>query len=157
MSSIITPMPPGKASMRRIPNGFKISKKRNNTKAANAYQRLSPLAASNGIQTPTISSTTMREGSSPQAGSRRSAAQTPAKVKTSIKATVNHNNATPDRRNDRRYHTKAASNAPAVPGATGEKPEPNPVPISIGRKGGLSIVLSSFVSHKRGCTPLNCL
>ena len=29
-----------------------------------------------------------------------------------------------------------ASNAPAVPGAKGEKPEPKPVPINTGRKGG---------------------
>ena len=144
MSSIITPHPPGSFSILRIPKGLRISKKRKSTKAARPYHTCPAGAASRLIHTPTISSTTTREGSSPQAGSRRSAAQTPAKVKTSIKATVIHNNATPDRRNDRRYHTKAASNAPAVPGATGEKPEPNPVPISIGRKGGLSIVLSSI-------------
>ena len=32
-----------------------------------------------------------------------------------------------------------ASNAPAVPGAKGEKPEPKPVPIKTGRKEGLFI------------------
>lgn len=139
MSSIITPMPPGKASMRRIPNGFKISKKRNNTKAANAYQRLSPLAASNGIQTPTISSTTMREGSSPQYGSNRLADHTPANVKTMTKAAVTSINADAERHKDNAHQIRQASKAPAVPGATGEKPEPKPVAIITGIIGGVFI------------------
>ena len=144
MSSIITPHPPGSFSILRMPKGLRISKKRKSIKAAKPYHTCPAGAASRLIHTPTISSTTTREGSSPHTGSRQSVAQTPAIVKTSIKATVIHNNAIPDRRNDRRYHTKVANNAPAVPGATGEKPEPKPVPISIGRKGGLSIVLSSI-------------
>jgi hypothetical protein len=36
-----------------------------------------------------------------------------------------------------------ASNAPAVPGAKGEKPEPKPVPIKTGRKEGLFIISNS--------------
>ena len=36
-----------------------------------------------------------------------------------------------------------AHRAPAVPGAKGEKPEPKPVPIKTGKKGGL------FISYNR--------
>ena len=67
-SSIMTPTPPFRLSIRRMPNGLAISKIRNRAKAAITYQNhLSSLGtANNGIHTPTISSTTTREGSSPQ-------------------------------------------------------------------------------------------
>ena len=67
-SSIMTPTPPFRLSIRRMPNGLAISKMRNKAKAAITYQNhLSSLGtANNGLHTPTISSTTTREGSSPQ-------------------------------------------------------------------------------------------
>ena len=56
----------------------------------NAYHTCPAGAASKAIHTPTISSTTTREGSSPQDASRRLAAQIPASVNTKINATVSH-------------------------------------------------------------------
>lgn len=88
MSSAITPMPPGNRSIFRMPKGFAMSKKRNNTNDAKAYQMLPAGAAISGIQTPTISSTTTRLGSSPQKGITLFVAQMPNMVNNSVKMTV---------------------------------------------------------------------
>ncbi len=139
ISSIITPIPPGKRSMRRMPNGLKISNKRNSAKAPKAYPICPEGTASRAIQVPTISSTTTREGSSPQHFSKRLAAHTPAQVNAKMKATVSHNKQTSETKKDSPNQIRAATKAPAVPGAKGENPEPKPVPIMTERSEGFFI------------------
>ena len=92
ITCIITPTPPLRLSILRMPNGLAMSNARNRTKAATTFHIHLSLSgtASNGIHTPTISSTTTREGSSPQQASSLSAAQIPAKVNTITNAAVIH-------------------------------------------------------------------
>ncbi len=144
MSSAITPAPPGKFSIRRMPNGLKISKRRNRTNAASIHIHSPADTAKSATHVPTISSTTTREGSSPHTASRRLAAHTPASVNTSISPIVIHNRHSAGKAIDNRHHATAASKAPAVPGATGQKPAPNPVPISMGRKGACRITYQTI-------------
>lgn len=131
MSSIIIPTPPLKLSILRIPNGLKMSNRRNSTNAADAYHRLPAGAAKSGIQTPTISSITTREGSSPQIGSTAFAERMPAIVKIPISKAVMIRSRVGDTAQDNASQISVASKAPAVPGAIGEKPEPKPVAIII--------------------------
>ena len=42
-----------------------------------------------------------------------------------------------------------ANNAPAVPGAKGEKPEPKPVPIKTGRKEGRFIICNRVYKNNK--------
>lgn len=132
MSSIIMPTPPSKRSMRRTPSGFTISKKRKSTNAPSAYhQRASPPgAAKSGIHTPTISSITTFEGSLPHTSSAFPADTIPNAVNRNTHTPVAQVNASCDRNKEATPHTTHANNAPAVPGATGEKPEPNPLAIN---------------------------
>ena len=122
--------------MRRIPNGLKMSNRRKRAKAPNAYHTFPDGAANNAIHTPTISSTTTREGSSPQQGSRRLVAHIPITVKTRTRTTVSHIRHISETMKDNPNQISAASKAPAVPGAKGEKPEPKPVPTRTGKKEG---------------------
>lgn len=46
-----------------------------------------------------------------------------------------------------------ANNAPAVPGAKGEKPEPKPVPIKTGRKGGRFIYYLLLITNYESVVP----
>lgn len=89
MSSAMTPIPPGKRSICRMPKGFAMSKKRNKTNDASAYQMLPTGAAIKGIHTPTISSTTTRRGSSPQKGIILLVDQMPSKVNNTVNTMVN--------------------------------------------------------------------
>ena len=88
-------------------------------------------AAKSGIQTPTISSTTTREGSSPQIGSTAFAERMPAIVKIPINNAVIIRSRVGDTAHDNASQISVANKAPAVPGANGEKPEPKPVAIII--------------------------
>ena len=88
MSSAITPIPPGNRSICLTPKGLAMSKKRNRTNDAKAYQRLPAGAAMRGIHTPTISSTTTRRGSSPQKGITLLVAHTPNTVNNNVSTTV---------------------------------------------------------------------
>lgn len=88
MSSAITQKPPCRLSNCRIPNGFKISKKRNKPNAPNANHKLLVGDMSNGIHTPTISSMTTRLGSGPQKGSNWFVAHVPMIVPRTINAKV---------------------------------------------------------------------
>ena len=131
ISSIITPTPPLRYSILRIPNGLKISNRRNSANAARAYHKLPAGAAKSGIQTPTISSTTTREGSSPQIGSTAFAERMPAIVKIPINNAVIIISRVGDTAHDNASQISVANKAHAVPGANGEKPEPKPVAIII--------------------------
>jgi hypothetical protein len=84
-------------------------------------------------------STTTRDGSSPQKGSRRLVAHTPITVKKRIRATVSHIRHISETMKDIPNQISTASKAPAVPGAKGEKPEPKPVPMITGKKEGFFI------------------
>lgn len=66
ISSAITQKAPRRRSRARIPNGLTISKNRKRTNASAAKSQWPAGHTMSGIQTPTISSTTTREGSSPQ-------------------------------------------------------------------------------------------
>ena len=89
------------------------------------------MTANNAIQTPTISSTTIREGSLPQTGSNTLALNIPKIVNNNIKKIVVYNKKAGDKSIDSTYHTKVAKRAPAVPGAKGENPTPKPVATTI--------------------------
>ena len=99
--------------------------------AAKAYHKLPAGAANSGIQTPTISSTTTREGSSPQMGSTAFADRMPAIVKIPISNAVIISSWVEDIVQDNTSQINVANKAPAVPGANGEKPEPKPVAMII--------------------------
>ena len=131
-SSIITPKPPLIFSISLIPNGLKISNNRNSKNANNMKYQLNGTTANNAIQTPTISSTTIREGSLPQTGSNTLAFHIPKTVNNNININkiVVYNRMEGDRSIDNTYHTKVAKTAPAVPGANGVNPAPNPVAIT---------------------------
>ena len=72
--------------------------------------RLPSGAASSAIHTPTISSTTTREGSSPQNGSSLLDDQIPPIVKRIIRARVNSHTKLKGKKYSRIHHTTVASN-----------------------------------------------
>ena len=127
------PTPPLKRSIFRMPKGLKISNRRKSTNAASAYRyiREESGTASSGIHTPTISSMTTRDGSSPQIVSTAVAAGMPRAVNRTTHVNVPICSTSKGKNNEAIPHKRRANNAPAVPGAIGEYPEPNPVAINI--------------------------
>ncbi|GHT32653.1 hypothetical protein AGMMS49574_16610 [Bacteroidia bacterium] len=79
------------------------------------------LTTNNGIHTPTISSTTTREGSSPHIDSTIPDDQTPKIVNTTTNRVVAINKEWGNGRiSDKIHHIIVAKIAPAVPGAIGQ-------------------------------------
>lgn len=136
ISSPITQKAPFMRSSFFMPRGFTMSKNRNNTRAVNAQPHARGFTTASGIHTPTISSTTTREGSSPQNGCKRFVAHVPSIVNTITSAKVTADSTKDGSQRLSSPQTIVAKTLPAVPGPHGQKPLPNPVPISIGKKGG---------------------
>lgn len=139
MSSAITKNAPSCLSSFLMPRGFNMSKKRKSTNDASASHSDCDGTASNGIHTPTISSTTTFFGSEPQKGSRHFVAHVPRIVKTTMAQSVIANRTVEVSRKERAYHKSMPNNAPAVPGPHGQNPLPKPVPIIVGKSGNLFI------------------
>ena len=147
-SSSIMPHPPCSRSNCRQGQGFHTSKHRKMKKETNIPMptkshpnpNIQPIqtVAKPAIHIPTNSSQTAVPGSGASGVDILPVAQTPTKNPTTI--TINDTTRSRARAavgktgesmscHDAKYRIRAAASEPAVPGAMGEKPEPNPLPI----------------------------
>lgn len=144
-SSAIIPRPPGNFSILLMPRGLKISKNRKSaSETMISHHGASWEPPHNGsieMSCPTVSSTHAATGSFPQYFSETELAHVPAIMKNAIIATDTIHAGVPGHQIYSGSHKTIATRAPHVPGATGKKPAPKEVAISLGKRGNLSSVI----------------
>lgn len=139
-SSNITPHPLGIIrSIFRHPRGLTMSiiLKEINPIIARSHVYFPQGATSSGIHVPTYSSITTARGSGPQYCSITLEVQTPTIVTTIIREMVVQNKRVGLRTRYNPYHNTSATNAVAVPGATGTRPVYKPVERTSWKRGAI--------------------